>query len=346
VTVAFFRKLQEVTTKIHATANLDEIMLDLGLDFCDLFDSDRFTLYAVTPEKDSIVSRVKTGLSSFRDLRLPIGTGSVAGFVAASRQTVNIADVYDDAELRRLSPELQFQRGVDQRTGYRTREMLVAPLVSRHDELLGVVQFINHQERQALPAGVHGGREAAVRNPVGGARPAPAAAAPARQVRRPGAGSGAVGRRAGAGHAHRARARLRHRDRAAGRVRRAPAGDRPGPVQLFRRALRPFHQDRIKPVELLRNLKQQYVEENGWLPLEDGKDGLVVMALDPERVASSRIVAQVFQRARVVPARDHPPRPAPVDRPVVQQRQRRRSRRQRLGRRTAVPPRRRRRGVR
>jgi hypothetical protein len=50
--------------------------------------------------------------------------------------------------------------------------------------------------------------------------------------------------------------------------------------------------DRVKPVELLRNLKQQYVEENGWLPLEDGPDGLVVMALDPERVAASRIVAR------------------------------------------------------
>jgi hypothetical protein len=50
-TEGFFRKLQEVTTKIHATANLDEIMLDLGLDFCELFGSDRFTLYAVTPER-------------------------------------------------------------------------------------------------------------------------------------------------------------------------------------------------------------------------------------------------------------------------------------------------------
>jgi hypothetical protein len=76
VTAAFFRKLQEVTTKIHATANLGEIMLDLGLDFCELFNSDRFTLYAVTPDKENIVSKVKTGLASFRDLKLPIGPSS------------------------------------------------------------------------------------------------------------------------------------------------------------------------------------------------------------------------------------------------------------------------------
>ena len=33
VRLEFFRKLQAITTKIHATSNLDEIMLDLGLDF-------------------------------------------------------------------------------------------------------------------------------------------------------------------------------------------------------------------------------------------------------------------------------------------------------------------------
>ena len=36
--LAFFRKLQAVTTKINATSNLYEIMLDLVMDFCDLFE--------------------------------------------------------------------------------------------------------------------------------------------------------------------------------------------------------------------------------------------------------------------------------------------------------------------
>ena len=56
--------------------------------------------------------------------------------------------------------------------------------------------------------------------------------------------------------------------------------------------------DRIKPVDLLRNLKAQYVEESQWLPLEDSKDGLVVMAIDPERVNASRIVDQIFPKAK------------------------------------------------
>ena len=51
----------------------------------------------------------------------------------------------------------------------------------------------------------------------------------------------------------------------------------------------PYKPDRVKPVDLLKNLKQQYVEENLWMPLEEGKDGLVVMAIDPERTGSSKI---------------------------------------------------------
>ena len=70
--LAFFQKLQAVTTKIHATSNLDEIMLDLGMEFCDLLHCDRFTLYAMDFEKDYIVSKVKTGLTTFRDLKLAV----------------------------------------------------------------------------------------------------------------------------------------------------------------------------------------------------------------------------------------------------------------------------------
>ncbi|MEJ7807026.1 MAG: GAF domain-containing protein, partial [Telluria sp.] len=144
--LAFFQKLQAVTNKIHATTNIDEIMLDLGMDFCDLLNCDRFTLYAVTPEKTHIMAKVKTGLTSFRDLKLRISPASVAGFVAQTRRTINITDVYDETELRRYSPDLTFLIGVDQRTGYRTREMLVAPLVAQPTgELLGVVQFINNR---------------------------------------------------------------------------------------------------------------------------------------------------------------------------------------------------------
>ena len=54
----FFKNLQTVTNKIHATNNIDEIMLELSQDICNLFNADRLTIYAVSEDKASIVSKL------------------------------------------------------------------------------------------------------------------------------------------------------------------------------------------------------------------------------------------------------------------------------------------------
>ena len=61
----------------------------------------------------------------------------------------------------------------------------------------------------------------------------------------------------------------------------------------------PFRPGRMKPVFLLRNLKAQYVEDHQWLPLDEDKNGLLVLTLDPERISASRIVNQVFPKSSV-----------------------------------------------
>ena len=145
----FQKQLQAVTNKIHATSNVDEIMLELGQDICSLIGADRLTIYTLSEDRVSIVSKVKTGLTSFKDLKLPINDQSIAGYVALNRSLINIRDVYDENELRSLSPGLRFLKEVDKRTGYRTKQMLVAPVVdSTAGELIGVVQAINTRSGQ------------------------------------------------------------------------------------------------------------------------------------------------------------------------------------------------------
>ena len=122
-------------------------------DICDLFSCDRLTIYAVGEDKQSIVSKVKTGLNSFKDLKLPISEHSVAGYVAETRKVVNIDDVYDDLELKSYSPVMKFLKEVDRRTGYRSKQMLVAPIIdTQSDELRGVVQLINSRHDTPFPA--------------------------------------------------------------------------------------------------------------------------------------------------------------------------------------------------
>ena len=58
-----------------------------------------------------------------------------------------------------------------------------------------------------------------------------------------------------------------------------------------------YRPGRVKPAFLLRNLKAQYVEEHQWLPLDEDKEGVHVLTLDPERVRASRIIGQVFPKS-------------------------------------------------
>src|SRR3989441_12598641 len=55
-----------------------------------------------------------------------------------------------------------------------------------------------------------------------------------------------------------------------------------------------FKPDRIKPMDLLKNLKRDYVESNQWMPIEEAKEGLVILCLEPERWKSSSILQNVF----------------------------------------------------
>ena len=147
----YFRQLQLVTNRIHETENIDQIMLEVSNDICRLFNADRLTLYAINDDRTSIVSKVKTGLKSTQDLKLPIGTQSIAGYVAMVKQMVKITDVYDIKTLKKIHPGLSFLQAVDKRSGYRTKQMLVAPVMNS-DALYGVLQVINNRSSQPLPS--------------------------------------------------------------------------------------------------------------------------------------------------------------------------------------------------
>jgi len=140
----FYKQLQHVTARVHETENVEQIMLEASPDICKLFNADRLTLYAVNDDQTAIVSKVKTGLNSSRDLKLPISPQSIAGYVAFSKKLLNLPDVYDDAALRQIHPALTFLKEVDKRSGYRTRQMLVAPILEGHT-LHGVLQVINNK---------------------------------------------------------------------------------------------------------------------------------------------------------------------------------------------------------
>jgi type II secretory ATPase GspE/PulE/Tfp pilus assembly ATPase PilB-like protein len=56
----------------------------------------------------------------------------------------------------------------------------------------------------------------------------------------------------------------------------------------------PFKADRLKPVDLLRNMSREFAESNMWLPIDSTQDGIIVLTTDPERIRGSKIVSTVY----------------------------------------------------
>ena len=139
--VAYRDYLQEICNKIYAANNLDEILIDLKEDITHLFKAQRITVFVVDGKTRELVSRFKSG-PEISEIRIPISVDSIAGFTASKQKPVNIKDVYDTAELNRISPNLKFDRSWDQKTGFRTRQVLAYPIVFKKF-LLGVLQLIN-----------------------------------------------------------------------------------------------------------------------------------------------------------------------------------------------------------
>ncbi|MBS4096681.1 MAG: GspE/PulE family protein [Sulfuricella sp.] len=299
--LAFTKKLQTVTNKIHATRDIDEIMLELSGEICALFEADRLTIYVTGDDKATIISKVKTGLGSFKDIRLPISPASVAGYVAYHKAVVSIADVYDENELKKFAPEIRFLKEVDLKTGYRTKQMLVAPILNEDSDLLGVVQVINSLSGLPFPSVAVEG--------VGELGKTLAIAFEQRQRPQPGIktkfdtliSDGVIS----TAELELAARSARKKGRSVEDVLIEEFQVKPDVMghslsTFYGVPYEPFKSDRIKPLDLLKNLKREYVEQSQWLPVEETQDGLAILTPDPELIRSSRIANNVFPKHKLL----------------------------------------------
>ncbi len=218
------------------------------------------------------------------------------------KRIINIRDVYDEAELKSYSPQLNFLKAVDAKTGYRTKQMLVAPVLEQKSkDLIGVVQIINSKAGQpflpVMEEGVAHLTETlaiAMRQRQG----------PLMQVRTKydGLVTSAVISAEELELAQRS-ARRKNLDIETVLIEefqvKAPAlGE--ALAAYFGVPYEAFKPDRIKPPDLMRNMSREFCQTNQWVPLEDTKDGIGVMTVDPEKIKASRMVNNVYPKSRII----------------------------------------------
>ncbi|MDY0161749.1 ATPase, T2SS/T4P/T4SS family [Desulfobotulus sp.] len=148
--VEYRTRLQEITNKIYSAARIDEIFIDLKEEITSLFACERLTIYYVDGIKRELVSRFKSG-DEIGEIRVPISTNSIAGYSVFNQKLVNVGNVYDEGELRRIDPILSFDKSWDKRSGFVTRQVLVVPIIYK-SFLLGALQLINRKNGTVFDA--------------------------------------------------------------------------------------------------------------------------------------------------------------------------------------------------
>ena len=94
----------------------------------------------------------------FTEFTLPIDDASVAGHVALTSSVLQL----DDAYVLPTGSRFQINREFDERVGYRTKSMLVVPMVTPQGTVIGVLQLINCKRDPGAALGSPAAVEAAV----------------------------------------------------------------------------------------------------------------------------------------------------------------------------------------
>lgn len=103
-------------------------------------DSLRFTY----TQNDTLQQRLADGEKLiYSTFQLPIDEKSIAGYVAATGNLLNLEDVY---AIDPVCP-YHFSKGFDKKTNYGTRSVLTIPLKNHNEDIIGILQIINAQDQ-------------------------------------------------------------------------------------------------------------------------------------------------------------------------------------------------------
>ncbi|MBI4726478.1 diguanylate cyclase [candidate division TA06 bacterium] len=123
-----------VARTLNSTLKLKEVLDIVMTKIKDLIKAEAWSILMLDEASQELVFEVALGEKGdqIREMRLAMGQG-VAGWVAQQGQPVIVPDVAKDQ---------RFFKGMDNKTGFKTRSIIATPLISR-GRLIGVFEIIN-----------------------------------------------------------------------------------------------------------------------------------------------------------------------------------------------------------
>ncbi|HDY86624.1 MAG TPA: GAF domain-containing protein [bacterium] len=141
-------ELAHIGSMLMMEKDLDKLLDQILFISREITSADAGSLYLVEEnEKKEKYLRFKLSQTdslniSYEEFTMPITKTSIAGCVAFNGETLNIEDAYEIP----ADKEYKLNKSFDEKFGYRTKSMLVIPLKSHTDEVIGVIQLINRKK--------------------------------------------------------------------------------------------------------------------------------------------------------------------------------------------------------
>jgi len=126
------RLVLELSQLFNLETSLDTVLVVSMYKLNQCMDSERSSIFVFDPLNEQLTSYSSLDLAK-REIRMSKSTG-VAGWVFEHGMPAVINDAYDDS---------RFYRGVDEMTGYRTRNLICTPLIDDKGKCIGTIQSLN-----------------------------------------------------------------------------------------------------------------------------------------------------------------------------------------------------------
>ena len=131
-TIRPHRLASELSQLFNLESNIDTMLSVSMYKLNQYMESERSSIFLFDPLKQQLTSYSSLDLTK-QEIRMSKSTG-VAGWVFEHRKSAVINDAYDDS---------RFYRGVDDMTGFRTRNLICTPLIDDKENCLGTLQSLN-----------------------------------------------------------------------------------------------------------------------------------------------------------------------------------------------------------
>jgi len=128
--VADLLTVLEVSRELAATADLVPLLRKIEQAALQVLRCERATVFLFDPVAGELFSRFATGVD---EIRFPADQG-IAGEVVRTGAVIEVPVAYADP---------RFNREIDRRTGFRTRNMIALPLIGFDGATVGVLQVLN-----------------------------------------------------------------------------------------------------------------------------------------------------------------------------------------------------------